>query len=157
MFDSYDLQIEMVLLDDRLKNGEFPIPEPATEGSAGFDLRAMIDADVVIAPGMTVLVPSGISVHIRNKHVCMLIIPRSGLGHRSGLVLGNGTGLCDSDFTGPVMVSLFNRGYNPVKISPGDRVAQAFFVPVIHPEFTIVPEFSVDTDRGAGGFGSTGS
>lgn len=148
--------IELKILDPRIASGEFPIPARATIGSAGFDLRAMVNTTLILSPGSTELIPSGIAISIRNPAMCMLIIPRSGLGHKNGGVLGNGTGLIDSDFQGEIFISLYNRGYNPIKIMPGDRIAQGFFVPVILPEFVVVSDFSTNTERGVGGFGHTG-
>jgi len=149
------LPIELKILDNRI-GSEYPLPEPATSGSAAIDLRAMIDKELILYPGFTELVPSGISVNIQNPNFCMVIIPRSGMGHNLGLVLGNGTGLIDSDYQGEIKISLFNRGIDPVRIKPGDRVAQAFILPVFQPKFKIVTEFSNNSARGHGGFGHTG-
>ncbi|HNR91591.1 MAG TPA: dUTP diphosphatase [Dokdonella sp.] len=127
----------------------------ATEGSAGMDLRAMVEAPRVLEPGATDLVPSGIAIHIGDASVCAVVLPRSGLGHRHGIVLGNGTGLIDADYQGPLMVSLWNRSAEAFTIVPGERIAQLVFMPVVHAELVVVEGFTPST-RGEGGFGSSG-
>lgn len=144
----------MKLLDQRL-GGEFPLPDYATAGSAGMDLRAMLDAPLVLDPGEARLVASGMAIHIADPTLCAVVLPRSGLGHKQGLVLGNLTGLIDADYQGPLMISLWNRGDAPVTISPGDRVAQLVFVPVVQVALEPCDEFS-HSSRGSGGFGHTG-
>lgn len=147
-------RIQLRVLDPRL-GSEFPLPEYATAGSAGIDLRACIDQDLVVAPGATVLVPTGIAVHIADPGLAAMILPRSGLGHKHGIVLGNLVGLIDSDYQGQLMVSAWNRGGEPFTIEPGLRLAQMVFVPVVRAEFEVVGEF-VASVRGSGGFGHTG-
>lgn len=151
---SAERRIAMRVLDPRLGT-EFPLPAHATEGSAGMDLRAMLDAPLTLAPGAAELVPSGIAIHIGDPTLCAVVLPRSGLGHRQGLVLGNLTGLIDADYQGPLMISLWNRGEGPVTIAPGDRVAQLVFLPVARVALEPCEEFSPSA-RGAGGFGHTG-
>lgn len=147
-------QVELKLLDSRL-GGQFPLPDYATLGSAGMDLRAMVEAAFELVPGQACLVPSGIAIHIGDPQLCAVILPRSGLGHNKGLVLGNLVGLIDADYQGPLKISLCNRSAEPITIEPGDRVAQLVFMPVVRAELTRVDEF-VSSDRGAGGFGHTG-
>jgi len=147
-------RLQLKILDDRL--GEvFPLPDYATDGSAGMDLRAMLDGPLELGPGQTELIPTGIAVHIADPSLAAVILPRSGLGHKHGIVLGNLVGLIDSDYQGQMMVSAWNRGAHPYTIQPGERIAQMVIVPVVHADFEIVDEF-VDSDRGAGGFGHTG-
>lgn len=148
-------EVELKILDARLGGADFPLPDYATASSAGMDLRAMIDAPLVLAPGDTALVPSGLAIHIADPALCAVVLPRSGLGHKHGLVLGNLTGLIDADYQGPLMISLWNRGNAAFTIAPGDRVAQLVFLPVVRAKFVGVPEFAA-SDRGAGGFGHTG-
>ena len=148
-------EVELRVLDARLGR-DFPLPDYATAGSAGLDLRAMVDAPLVLAPGQAELVPSGIAIHIGDPELCAVILPRSGLGHKQGLVLGNLVGLIDADYQGPLMVSLWNRGQNPVSIAPGDRIAQLVFLPVTRAVFRHVEAFG-HSDRGEGGFGHTGT
>lgn len=147
-------RVALKVLDPRL-GGEFPLPAYATSGSAGMDLRAMLEAPIQLAPGQAELVPSGIAIHIDDPSLCAVVLPRSGLGHRQGLVLGNLTGLIDADYQGPLMISLWNRGEGPVTIAPGDRVAQLVFLPVEQVALDLVDAFS-HSARGAGGFGHTG-
>lgn len=147
-------EVELRILDPRL-GAEFPLPDYATAASAGMDLRAMCDAECVLAPGGCVLVPSGIAIHIGDPELCAVVLPRSGLGHKHGLVLGNLTGLIDADYQGPLMVSLWNRGAAPYTIAPGDRIAQLVFLPVARVRFRQVDAFA-QSDRGSGGFGHTG-
>lgn len=134
---------------------DWPLPAYATDHSAGMDLRAALDADLELAPGATALVPSGLAIHIGDPGLCAVILPRSGLGHRHGIVLGNGTGLIDADYQGPLMVSLWNRGQEAFTIQPGDRIAQLVLLPVIHAELQMVDTFE-ESARGQGGFGHTG-
>ena len=141
-------------LDPRL-GAEFPLPSYATEQSAGMDLRAMIDQAIELAPGDAQLVPTGLAIHIGDPALCAVIVPRSGLGHKQGLVMGNLVGLIDADYQGPLMVSLWNRGRLPVTIAPGDRVAQLVFLPVVRAGLREVDAFE-DSARGQGGFGHTG-
>lgn len=141
-------------LDPRLGT-DFPLPEYATAQSAGMDLRAMVDQPIDLAPGDAQLVPTGLAIHIGDPALCAVIVPRSGLGHKQGLVLGNLVGLIDADYQGPLMVSLWNRGRLPVTIAPGDRVAQLVFLPVVRAELREVDAFE-DSARGQGGFGHTG-
>ena len=147
-------EIELKVLDARL-GAEFPLPDYATALSAGMDLRAMIDAPMTLAPGAAQLIPTGLALHIGDPQLCAMILPRSGLGHKQGLVLGNLVGLIDADYQGPLMVSAWNRGHNPVSIAVGDRIAQLVFMPVARTRFRIVEEFE-QSGRGAGGFGHTG-
>ncbi len=146
--------VEVRILDARI-GSEFPLPAHATAGSAGMDLRAMTDAPLELAGGASELVPTGIAIHIGDAGVCAVVLPRSGLGHRHGIVLGNGTGLIDADYQGPLMVSLWNRSAEAFTISPGDRIAQLVFLPVVHAELAVVEAFA-PSDRGEGGFGSSG-
>lgn len=148
-------KMEVKVLDPRL-GLEFPLPRYATSGSAGLDLRAMIEDDLVLAPGATALVSSGVSVFIKDPHTVGLITPRSGLGHKKGLVLGNLTGVIDSDYTGDLKISLWNRSSEEVVVQPGDAVAQLLLIAVRQADLIIVESFSEDTVRGAGGFGHTG-
>jgi dUTP pyrophosphatase len=147
-------KVELKILDKRI-GSEFPVPRRATDGSAGLDLCACIDEHIHIAPGETHLIPTGIAIHINEKNVAAMLLPRSGLGHKHGIVLGNLVGLIDSDYQGQVFVSLWNRGDKPFALEPGDRIAQMIFVPVVLTEFEVVDDFS-ESSRGAGGFGHTG-
>jgi dUTP pyrophosphatase len=147
-------EIEFKRLDPRL-GAEFPLPEYATAHSAGLDLRAMLDQPIELAPGDAQLVPTGLAIHIGDPGLCAVILPRSGLGHKQGLVMGNLVGLIDADYQGPLMVSLWNRGRFPITITPGDRVAQLVFLPVARAVFRQVDEFERSA-RGEGGFGHTG-
>jgi len=147
-------EIELKILDGRL-GADFPLPDYATALSAGMDLRAMIEAPLTLAPGEAQLIATGLALHIGDPQLCAMILPRSGLGHKQGLVLGNLVGLIDADYQGPLMVSAWNRGQNPVSIAPGDRIAQLVFMPVARTRFRIVEEFE-QSARGAGGFGHTG-
>jgi dUTP pyrophosphatase len=144
--------VDVKLLDPRLH--ESP-PEYATAGSAGLDLRACVEAPVKLNPGETVLIPTGIAVHLNDPRMAAMILPRSGLGHKHGIVLGNLVGLIDSDYQGEIMVSTWNRGKEPFVINPLDRIAQLVVVPVLQVKFNIVDQFAA-SDRGEGGFGSTG-
>ncbi|ABZ75002.1 MULTISPECIES: dUTP diphosphatase [Shewanella] len=147
--------IELKILDSRIGT-EFPLPAYATPGSAGMDLRAITDTQLVIQPGETVLIPTGIAIHVADPSLAAIILPRSGLGHKHGIVLGNLVGLIDSDYQGPLMVSCWNRGSEPFTIEIGDRLAQLVFVPVVQAEFKLVDEFN-QSDRGTGGFGHSGT
>lgn len=147
-------QIELKILDARIGN-EFPLPEYATPGSAGLDLRACLDESVELEPGDTKLIPTGLAIHIADPSLCATILPRSGLGHKHGIVLGNLVGLIDSDYQGQLMVSVWNRGNTTFTIQPGERIAQLVFMPVVQASFNIVDEFD-SSERGEGGFGSSG-
>lgn len=147
--------IELKILDSRI-GSEFPLPAYATPGSAGMDLRAMIDTTLTIAPGETVLIPTGIAIHVADPGLAAVILPRSGLGHKHGIVLGNLVGLIDSDYQGALMVSCWNRSDRPFALEIGDRLAQLVFVPVIQAQFKLVDEFD-SSDRGEGGFGHSGT
>ena len=152
---SKTLKTEVKILDNRIGK-EIPLPTYSTSGSAGMDLRACIDDKIQIAPGETVLIPTGISIYIQDPRLAATILPRSGLGHKHGIVLGNLVGLIDSDYQGPLMVSLWNRGSTTFSINIGDRIAQLVLLPIVQTEFEIVDEFTA-TDRGTGGFGHTGT
>ncbi|WP_299795190.1 dUTP diphosphatase [uncultured Shewanella sp.] len=147
--------IEVKILDSRI-GSEFPLPAYATPGSAGMDLRAMLDTSIQVAPGETILIPTGISIHVADPSLAAVILPRSGLGHKHGIVLGNLVGLIDSDYQGPLMVSCWNRGDEPFTLEIGDRLAQLVFVPVVQAEFKLVDEFD-NSSRGEGGFGHSGT
>ena len=149
---THDLQVK--LLDPRF-GAEWPLPEYATEASAGLDLRAALDAPLVLAPGDATLIPSGLSIHIADPGLCAVILPRSGLGHKHGIVLGNGTGLIDADYQGPLMISTWNRGREAFTIAPGDRIAQLVLLPVVRAALRVVDTFEASA-RGQGGFGHTG-
>ena len=146
--------LKVRILDPRL-GSEFPLPAYATTGSAGLDLRACVDAPLVLAPGSAQLLPTGLSIWLEDPGLAAMILPRSGLGHKHGIVLGNLVGLIDSDYQGPLMVSCWNRGHAPYTIEPGERIAQLVVVPVVQMELQIVQEFTA-TARGEGGFGSSG-
>lgn len=148
----YKLQTK--ILDKRLGT-EFPVPAYATAGSAGLDLRAMVQQDTVLAPGQTLLIPTGLAIHIATPELAAVILPRSGLGHKHGVVLGNLVGLIDSDYQGELMVSCWNRGDTGFTITVGERIAQLVLVPVVQAAFEFVEEFS-ESKRGAGGFGHSG-
>ena len=147
-------KVQVRVLDPRLGK-DFPLPEYATGGSAGVDLRACVTENVLLKPGQTTLVPTGIAIHMADAALAAVILPRSGLGHKNGIVLGNLVGLIDSDYQGQVMVSCWNRGSEAFIIEPGARLAQMVFVPVVQVDFEVVDEFTA-TERGAGGFGHTG-
>jgi len=147
-------RIAMKILDARL-GSEFPLPAPATEASAGVDLRAMLDAPLALAPGASALIPSGIAIHIGDPNLCAIVLPRSGLGHKHGIVLGNLVGLIDADYQGPLMISCWNRSDAAFTIAPGERIAQLVIVPIVRAVFETVAEFA-PSQRGEGGFGSSG-
>lgn len=144
--------LDIKVIDPRIKN---QLPEYSTSGSAGLDLRACIDAQMKIEPGQTVLVPTGFAINIEDPKYAAVILPRSGLGHKHGIVLGNLVGLIDSDYQGQIMVSVWNRGSKSFNIEPMDRIAQLVVIPVVQVQFNLVDDFS-ETIRGSGGFGSTG-
>ncbi|NQZ32310.1 MAG: dUTP diphosphatase [Oceanospirillaceae bacterium] len=147
-------KLQVKILDARIGN-EFPLPAYATPGSAGLDLRACLDQALTVAPGETHLVPTGMAIHIADPALCAMILPRSGLGHKHGIVLGNLVGLIDSDYQGQLFVSVWNRGDTTFIMEPGERMAQLVLVPVVQAEFEIVDDFTA-SDRGEGGFGSSG-
>lgn len=147
--------IELKILDPRIGDS-IPLPHYATDGSAGLDMRACIDEPLVVDPGETVLVPTGFAIHIADPSLAAVLLPRSGLGHKHGLVLGNLTGLIDSDYQGQVFISCWNRSSKRYEVQPGERIAQMVFVAVEQVEFNVVEEFDA-SDRGAGGFGHSGS
>ena len=144
--------IDVKILDERMRA---LLPAYATPGSAGLDLRACIDAPVTIEPGATVLIPTGLAIHIADPGYCAMILPRSGMGHKNGIVLGNLVGLVDSDYQGQLMISTWNRSQSAFTLQPLDRLAQLVIVPVMQVAFNVVDDFDA-SDRGAGGFGSTG-
>ncbi|VAX09502.1 Deoxyuridine 5'-triphosphate nucleotidohydrolase [hydrothermal vent metagenome] len=146
--------IQLKILDSRLGD-EFPMPGYATGGSAGLDLRALLDAPIELAPGQTHLIPTGFALHIEDARLAAMILPRSGLGHKHGIVLGNLVGLIDSDYQGQIFVSCWNRGDTAFRIEVGERIAQLVIVPVVQANFEIVDKFD-ESDRGDGGFGHSG-
>lgn len=146
--------IELKILDPKIGKS-IPLPQIATEGSAGMDMRACIDSELIVSPGDTVLVPTGIAMHIADNNLAAVLLPRSGLGHKHGLVLGNLTGLIDSDYQGQIFISCWNRGKKAYKINPGDRIAQMVFIPIEQVKFEVVDDFK-ESDRGEGGFGHSG-
>lgn len=146
--------LQVKLLDPRFGDA-WPLPAYATEASAGMDLRAAIEVPMTLEPGDTALLPSGIAIHIADPGLCAVVLPRSGLGHRHGIVLGNGTGLIDADYQGPLLISVWNRGREPFTIEPGDRVAQLVVMPIVRVTLQVVDTF-IDSARGTGGFGHTG-
>ena len=148
-------QIELKILDQRVGDS-IPLPHYATDGSAGLDMRACIDEPLTVNPGDTVLVPTGLAIHIADPALAAVLLPRSGLGHKHGLVLGNLTGLIDSDYQGQVFISCWNRSSAAYEVQPGERIAQMVFVPVEQVQFSVVDEFDA-SDRGDGGFGSSGT
>ena len=147
--------LQAKILDPRLGR-DFPLPSYATPGSAGLDLRAMLQEDLVLEPGQTALIPTGLAIHVADPSLAALILPRSGLGHKHGIVLGNLVGLIDSDYQGELMVSCWNRGQTTFTVSIGERIAQLMLVPVVQAHFDIVDSFT-ETERGAGGFGHSGT
>lgn len=147
------MKIDLKILDERVRDN---LPKTATAGSAGVDLRALVDEPVVINPGDTYLVKTGLAIHIGDPGYAALILPRSGLGHKKGIVLGNLVGLIDSDYQGELMVSVWNRGKESFELKPMERIAQLMVVPVVQPEFNVVESFEA-SERASGGFGSTGT
>ncbi len=147
--------IELKILDSRIGDS-IPLPHYATGGSAGLDMRACIDDAITVEPGETVLVPTGIAIHIADPALAAVLLPRSGLGHKHGLVLGNLTGLIDSDYQGQVFISCWNRSASAYEVQPAERIAQMVFVPIEQVKFQVVTDFG-ESDRGDGGFGHTGS
>ena len=145
-------KLDVRVLDARLLE---QLPQYATPGSAGLDLRACVDAPVTLKPGDTSLIPSGLAIHLKNPEYAAMVLPRSGLGHKHGIVLGNLVGLIDSDYQGQIFVSVWNRGQSEFTIQPMERIAQLIVVPIVQVEFNVVPDF-VASSRGEGGFGSTG-
>ncbi|HET7779491.1 MAG TPA: dUTP diphosphatase [Rudaea sp.] len=148
------IDVELKILDPRVGK-TIPLPAPATPASAGMDLRAVIDAPLTLRPGESSLVATGVAIHIGDPGYCAVILPRSGLGHKHGIVLGNLVGLIDADYQGPLMISCWNRGSMAYTIAPGDRIAQLVFLPVAHAQFRVVDEFAA-SQRGSGGFGHSG-
>ena len=147
-------RIQLKILDRRIGT-EFPLPNYATDGSAGMDLRACVEDGLCILPGETHLIPTGLAIHIEDPALAAVLLPRSGLGHKHGIVLGNLVGLIDSDYQGQIFISVWNRGHEAFTIEPGDRIAQMVFVPVVQAEFRVVEEFE-ESKRGGGGFGHSG-
>ena len=147
-------KLQLKVLDPRIGN-EFPLPAYATDGSAGMDLRAMLDAPLDLAQGKTELIPTGIAIHIGDPDLAAVILPRSGLGHKHGIVLGNLVGLIDSDYQGQLFVSCWNRGQENFRVEVGERIAQLMLMPVVRAEFEVVESFN-ESERGAGGFGHSG-
>lgn len=148
------MKIQLKILNKKVGT-DWPLPQPATAGSAGVDLRACIDQPITIKPGETVMVPTGIAIHIASPQYAALVLPRSGQAHKRGLAMGNLVGLIDSDYQGELRVSCWNRGHQVLRIEPGERIAQMMLVPVQVPQFEVVDEFE-ESARGTGGFGSTG-
>jgi len=146
--------LEVKVLDPRFGD-EWPMPAYATEHSAGLDLRAALEAPLLLEPGDTALIPSGLAIHLADPALCAVILPRSGLGHRHGIVLGNGTGLIDADYQGPLLISTWNRGREAFTIAPGDRIAQLVVLPIVRAALQVVDTFE-ESARGGGGFGHTG-
>ena len=148
------MHVKVRILDARI-GGEFPLPHYATAGSAGLDLRACLKQPLTLAPGDSALIPSGIAIHIADSGYAAMLLPRSGLGHKHGIVLGNLVGLIDSDYQGEVLISCWNRGREAFSVQPGERIAQMVIVPVVQASFEVVAEFE-RSQRGAGGFGHSG-
>jgi dUTP pyrophosphatase len=146
--------LQVRILDARI-GSEFPLPAYATDGSAGLDLRACLDTALLLAPGKAELIPTGLAIHLDDPELAAMILPRSGLGHKHGIVLGNLVGLIDSDYQGQLMVSCWNRGAEPFTVRPGERIAQLVVVPVVQVQLEVVAEFTASA-RGAGGFGHSG-
>jgi dUTP pyrophosphatase len=146
--------LDVRVLDARF-GSEWPLPAYATDASAGLDLRAALDAPLQLAPGDAALIPSGLAIHLADPTLCAVVLPRSGLGHKHGIVLGNGTGLIDADYQGPLMISVWNRGREAYAIQPGDRIAQLVVMPIVRATLRVVDTFE-ESGRGAGGFGHTG-
>ncbi|MGO1073807.1 dUTP diphosphatase [Lysobacter sp. CA199] len=146
--------LELKILDPRFGE-QWPLPSYATPASAGLDLRAALDQSLVLHPGDAALVPSGLAIHLGDPTLCAVILPRSGLGHKHGIVLGNGTGLIDADYQGPLLISVWNRGREAFTIQPGDRIAQLMVLPIVRATLQVVEQFQ-SSERGEGGFGHTG-
>jgi dUTP pyrophosphatase len=146
--------LEVKVLDPRYGD-DWPMPAYETTASAGLDLRAALEAPLELAPGDAALIPSGLAIHLADPNLCAVILPRSGLGHRHGIVLGNGTGLIDADYQGPLLISTFNRGREPYTVAPGDRIAQLVVLPIVRATLQVVDTFEASA-RGEGGFGHTG-
>jgi dUTP pyrophosphatase len=146
--------LEVKVLDPRYGD-DWPMPAYETTASAGLDLRAALEAPLELAPGDAALIPSGLAIHLADPNLCAVILPRSGLGHRHGIVLGNGTGLIDADYQGPLLISTFNRGREPYTVAPGDRIAQLVVLPIVRATLQVVDTFEASA-RGGGGFGHTG-
>ncbi|NUS38153.1 MAG: dUTP diphosphatase [Lysobacter sp.] len=146
--------LDLKVLDRRF-GSEWPLPDYATPASAALDLRAALDKSLTLAPGDAALVPSGLAIHLADPTLCALVLPRSGLGHKHGIVLGNGTGLIDADYQGPLLISVWNRGNEAFTISPGDRIAQLLVLPIVRAALRVVDTFE-ESARGSGGFGHTG-
>lgn len=151
-----DFAVQMKILDPRFQDGSFPLPQYATDLAAGIDLRAMLDQDVTLAPQQTMLIPTGIAIFMQNPYLCATVLPRSGLGFKHGIVLGNLTGLIDADYQGQLMVPIWNRSQESFTIKVGERIAQMVFVPIVRAKFEVVDDFTA-TSRGTQGFGSTGT
>lgn len=147
------VKIEVKILSEKVRQS---LPQYATSGSAGLDLRACLDEAIVLKPGQTELIPTGIAIHIADNSLCGMILPRSGLGHKHGIVLGNLVGLIDSDYQGQLFISIWNRGQTEFALNPMERIAQLVIVPVVQAQFDLVEEFAPNSERGEGGFGSTG-
>jgi len=152
---SSTLQPLQVKCLDRRFGTVWPLPHYATQASAGLDLRAALDTPLTLQPGDADLIPSGLAIHLADPHLCAIVLPRSGLGHRHGIVLGNGTGLIDADYQGPLLISAWNRSQHAFTIEPGDRIAQLVVLPIVRVALHVVDEFT-DSARGSGGFGHTG-
>ena len=148
------MTLQVKILDPRF-GAEWPLPEYATAASAALDLRAALDVPLVLEPGDTALVPSGLAIHLADPTLCALVLPRSGLGHKHGIVLGNGSGLIDADYQGPLMISVWNRGAEAFTMAPGDRIAQLLVLPIVRADLQVVDTFE-HSARGTGGFGHTG-
>ena len=148
------MEVALKIVNDKINT--FGLPTYSTEGSAGLDLRACIDVARTVQPGETVLIPTGFAMHLKDAGYAAMLLPRSGLGHKHGIILGNSTGLIDSDYQGEIMVSVWNRSETAFTVNPGERIAQMVIVPVVQATFTVVGNFD-ETDRGEGGFGSTGT
>lgn len=147
------VKIEVKILNEKVRES---LPQYATSGSAGLDLRACLDEAITLKPGQTELIPTGIAIHIADNSLCGMILPRSGLGHKHGIVLGNLVGLIDSDYQGQLFISMWNRGQTEFTLNPMERIAQLVIVPVVQAQFDLVEEFAPNSERGEGGFGSTG-
>ncbi len=152
---SFCANIELKIIDSRL-GVEFPLPTYATEGSAGLDLRACVHDPLIVEPNQVILIPTGFAIHMKDSHLAAVILPRSGLGHKNGIVLGNLVGLIDADYQGELKISCWNRGFSEYTIQPGERIAQLVFVPIVRAAFTVVDDF-ISTKRGDNGFGHSGT